>query len=81
MGRSGMHESRGEALPFSIFLGHDRIQRSILGKLLLHFRAVDGREDLFHPARLVKLIKDGGECAKLWAGLISEDEMDNQAGI
>ncbi len=21
------------------------------------------------------------ECAKLWAGLISEDEMDNQAGI
>jgi hypothetical protein len=22
-----------------------------------------------------------GECAKLWAGLISEDKMDNQAGI
>ena len=29
------------------------------------------------------IFKDRGnrECAKLWAGLISGDEMDNQAGI
>ena len=42
------------SFPSPSLLALHRIQRFFLGQLLLHFGAVDGREDLFHPARIVK---------------------------